>query len=184
MVTTLLYFPLYLYFVLKNKYVLKQEVETWYRILPIDKMSSNIKSAVLLLSLLPEFRSVLYFRYNTHRFNPLKWIYRTQVGLFIGNDQKIGSGLVIQHGFSTIINAEKVGDNCQIWQNVTIGKAHSGKSQPRPIIGNNVKICCHAVVLGGVTIGDNVTVGASCVVVKDVPPNCTVVGNPARILKK
>ena len=73
-----------------------------------------------------------------------------------------------------------MGDNCQIWQGVTIGKSHSGINQPRPIIGNNVKICTNAIVLGGITIGDNVTIGAGAVVIKSVPDNCTVVGNPAK----
>lgn len=90
---------------------------------------------------------------------------------------------MIQHGFSTILNAESIGDNCQVWHGVTIGKSHSGKLEPRPIIGNNVKICCHATVLGGITIGDNVVIGANAVVTKSVPANCIVIGNPARILK-
>lgn len=75
-----------------------------------------------------------------------------------------------------------MGDNCQVWQNVTIGVSQSGGKKPR--IGNNVKICCHSVVLGDIEIGDNVIIGACAVVVKSVPSNCTVVGNPARIIKQ
>lgn len=178
----IIYLPLYLYFVFRDKDLLKREVKDWYSILPLPDFSSYFKSAIFILSFLPEFRSLLYFRFMTHWLNPIKILYPPQTALSITNIQNIGSGLVIQHGASTRIGVEKMGNNCQVWQNVTIGKRRSGKNEPRPTIGNNVKICCNSVVLGGITIGDNVTIGASTVVIKDVPANCTVVGNPARIV--
>lgn len=67
---------------------------------------------------------------------------------------------------------------------MTIGKSRSGLDEPRPIIGNNVKIYANSLILGGITIGDNVIIGAASVVLKSVPDNCTVVGNPARIVKQ
>lgn len=111
-------------------------------------------------------------------------LYPPLKSLYIPYSQKIGDGLIIQHGFSTIINCEKMGTNCQIWQGVTIGKSRSGKDEKRPIIGNNVKICAHSIVIGDIVIGDDVTIGAGCVVTKSIPSNCIVVGNPARIIKK
>ena len=60
----------------------------------------------------------------------------------------------------------------------------SGDHQPVPTIGNNVKICAGAIVIGDVHIGDNSTIGAGAIVLKDVPDNCIVVGNPARIIKR
>lgn len=104
--------------------------------------------------------------------------------MFFPSNQNVGSGLVIQHGFSTIINCERIGENCQIWHGVTIGKSESGLNKPRPIIGNNVKICAHAVVIGEITVGDNVIIGAGSVVTKSVPDNCVVVGNPAYIIRR
>ncbi|MSL94924.1 hypothetical protein GKF01_11875, partial [Escherichia coli] len=66
--------------------------------------------------------------------------------------------------------------------NVTIGKAYSGGK--RPVLGNNIKVCAGSIILGDIVIGDNVTIGAGCIVVKSVPNNCVVVGNPARIVQK
>lgn len=96
----------------------------------------------------------------------------------------VGEGLVIQHGFGTRIGCSHIGRNCQVWQGVTIGKSRSGLDEPRPVIGDNVKIYANSLVLGGITIGDNVVIGAASVVLKSVPDNCTVVGNPARIVKQ
>lgn len=98
--------------------------------------------------------------------------------------QDVGEGLVIQHGFGTRIGCSRMGRNCQVWQGVTIGKRRSGVNEPRPVIGDNVKICANSLVLGGVTIGDNAVVGAASVVLESVPAGCVVVGNPARIVKR
>lgn len=87
---------------------------------------------------------------------------------------------MIQHGFSSTIGAEKIGSNCRVFQQVTIGW-NGGK---RPVIGDNVIICCGAKVIGGITVGNNVTIGANAVVCKDVPDNCVVGGVPAKIIKR
>lgn len=179
---SLIYYPLFLYFHFVGGETMRREMNRWYNVLPINKYNSYFQRAIFLLSTFSEFRSLLYYRCKTKFLNPIKKLYPPQTTLFIDYSQKIGAGLVISHGFSTILNCELMGENCQIWQNVTIGKRHTGKDKPRPIIGNNVKICSHAVVLGGICIGDNVTIGAGSVIVKDVPSNCIVVGNPARII--
>ena len=88
--------------------------------------------------------------------------------------------MVLKHAFSTIINAEKIGRNVTIYQQVTVG--NSGKGCPS--IGNDVQISCGAIVLGPISIGDDVIIGAGAVVVKDIPSHSIVVGNPARIIKR
>ena len=95
------------------------------------------------------------------------------------NTRKIGGGLYIQHGFSTIVSAKFIGDNCWINQQVTIGY----KGEDAPTIGHNVKIHCGAKVLGKVTMHSNSVAGANAVVVRDVPRNAVVGGVPAKIIK-
>jgi serine O-acetyltransferase len=75
-----------------------------------------------------------------------------------------------------------MGKNCQVWHNVTIGRAKP--KQGRPIIGDNVNICAGAIVIGEIQIGNNVTIGAGSVVVRSIPDNCVVAGNPAKIIKQ
>ena len=112
---------------------------------------------------------------------PYQWFYSwNDKSLYLYNRHWGGGGLIIQHGFSTIINAKKIGENCHIYQQVTIG--FNGTEQP--VIGNNVRICCGAKVIGGVNIGNNVVIGANAVVVKDVPDNVVVAGVPAKIIKQ
>ena len=77
----------------------------------------------------------------------------------------------------------KIGRDCWIYQNVTIG-CDEKSPENVPEIGNNVRIFANAVVFGKIKIGDNAKIGAGAVVFKDVPANATVVGNPARIIEK
>lgn len=83
------------------------------------------------------------------------------------------------HPMNSYINAKSVGRDLSILHNVTIGKSKG----ELPTIGDNVFIGCGACVLGGINVGNNVYIGANCVVVKDTPDNCTIVGNLAYIVK-
>ena len=95
---------------------------------------------------------------------------------------EIGEGLVIYHGHGTVIAPHSIGKNCAVYQGVTIGRnPKPGREIHNPTIGDNVSIFANAVVAGGITIGDNVTVGAGAVVMKDVPANSVVIGNPCVI---
>ncbi len=125
----------------------------------------------------PEFRSVVYSRLrNRFRIIPMMF-FRGQTACHI-NSAHIGEGLVILHGFSTIINCESMGKNNIVFQQITIGW-NKGKT---PVIGEGCVFCCGCKVLGGITIGNNVTIGAGAIVIRDVPDNAIVVGNPARIV--
>lgn len=93
----------------------------------------------------------------------------------------IGPGLFIQHGFSTIISAKVIGRNFWINQQVTIG--YSDKTDC-PSIGDNVTVNAGAKLIGAINISNNVIVGANAVVVKSVPPDCTIAGVPANIIKR
>lgn len=154
---------------------------SWMEVLPLADQGSTYQNAILMMSSLPEFIFLLYYRYRIWEFNPIRLIYRAQQMSM--SCPKVGEGLVIQHGFGTRIGCAEMGRNCQVWQGVTIGKKKSGIDEPRPVIGNNVKICANAMVLGGITIGDGATIGAASVVLKSVPAGAVVAGNPARIIR-
>lgn len=127
----------------------------------------------------PEFRSVVYYRIkNRYRLLPSLFLKR-QEACFI-NAKHAGGGLVMVHGFSSIINCRSIGNNCTVFQQVTIGYSKGGTPQ----IGDNCVICCGAKILGAVTIGNNVIVGAGAVVIRDIPDNSVVAGNPGRIVSR
>lgn len=110
----------------------------------------------------------------------LRLLYPPKQDLEIGGE--IGEGLVVYHGHGTVIAAHSIGKNFQIYQGATIGNnPKPGQTRNNPIIGDNVEVFTNAVVAGGITIGDNVSIGAGAVVMKDVPSNSVVLGNPCVI---
>ena len=99
---------------------------------------------------------------------------------FIRTYAKIGKGFLLVHPYATNVNAKSVGDNFTVYNGVSIGDNNGGI----PTVGNNVKVYINSVIAGDIVIGDNVTIGAGTVLMKNVPDNCVVVGNPAYILKR
>lgn len=156
----------------------KMDLERWKTIGNLT--GSKIAVLAQLMWSKKEFRNLFIYR-NNHRKIYRYWIslwYQPMDTLFI-ETPVIGGGLFIQHGFSTIIAARSIGENCWINQQVTIGYTQNGC----PNIGDNVMITCGAKVLGNITIGDNVIIGANAVVVKDVEPNSIMGGIPAHRIK-
>lgn len=95
--------------------------------------------------------------------------------------------MLIFHNMGCVVAPYSAGKNLTVAQGVTIGAGKINEllgGISSPIIGENVWICPNAVVFGGIKIGNNVKIGAGCVVNKSIPDDCTVVGNPARIVKK
>lgn len=112
---------------------------------------------------------------------------RFLTGIEIHPGATIGKRLFIDHGMGVVIGETTIiGDDCQLYQGVTLGGVGTGehKVKRHPTLKNNVMISAGAKIIGDVVIGDNSIVGASSVVLKDVPPNCTVVGVPGRIVKE
>jgi len=98
---------------------------------------------------------------------------------------KFGRRVFIDHGVGVVIGETAViGDDVLIYQQVTLGGVSTNKGKRHPTIGNNVVIGAGSKVLGNITIGDNSKVGANSVVIKDVPPDSTAIGIPARVLKR
>ena len=98
----------------------------------------------------------------------------------------IGTGLIVHHVTGIVLNAEVViGENCTLNHNITVGNKvnDEGLILGTPVIGDNVIIGPHSVIIGPISIGSNVSIGAGTVVVKNVPDNAVVAGNPARIIR-
>lgn len=110
---------------------------------------------------------------------------RFMTGIEIHPGAKIGKRLFIDHGMGVVIGETcEIGDDVVIYQGVTLGGTGKEKGKRHPTIGNNVVIASGAKVLGSFTVGDQCNIGANSVVLKEVPPNSTVVGIPGRIVKR
>ena len=125
------------------------------------------------------FRNLFYYRMGEYRSAFISWLLPPEKTMHIWCPQ-IGPGAHFEHSYATYLNAQSIGQNFYCLQLVTLGNGKNGA----PRIGNNVRIMTGATVFGDITVGDNVTIGANTVVNKDVPTGCTVVGNPARIVKQ
>jgi serine O-acetyltransferase len=108
---------------------------------------------------------------------------RLLTGIEIHPGAKFGKGVFIDHGMGVVIGeTSEIGDYVTLYQGVTLGGTGKEKGKRHPTIGRNVVIAAGAKVLGPITVGDDSKVGAGAVVIRDVPPRCTVVGIPGRVV--
>lgn len=167
----------------KSKPTIKKDVYRWLEC-TIKEHHWIVSDLLYLLVFVQEFRNVFYLRLG-RKAMVLKYL-RPLSSLYINTkSENFGAGTFIQHGFSTVITAEKIGENCWINQQVTIGFNGSRKyGFGRPTIGDRVRISAGAKVCGKVIIGDDSTIGMNAVVVKDVPPQSVVIPSPMFLIRE
>lgn len=150
-----------------------------------------IKSNMEVL-LYPSFRVILHYRiahklYLKKHYFLARWISQRGVrktGIEIHPGAKIGRGLFIDHGSGVIIGETAIlGNNVTLYQGVTLGGTGKEKGKRHPTLEDNVMVSAGAKVIGSFTVGKNSKIGAGSVVIEEVPPNCTVVGVPGRVVR-
>lgn len=177
---SIIFIPHYLlYYCSKFKKLIDEDVKAMGKYPEYSSMEGN---RLLLYLLIRDkyFRKMFYTRIGLMS-NLVSWYSPGESTFF--PCKEINGGFYMAHPYATIINAKKVGRNFTCRQCTTIGNKKDGDNEHLPIIGDNVTLGANVVIIGGITVGNNVVVGAGSVVVKDVPDNCIVAGNPAKILK-
>ena len=143
--------------------------------------------------LYPSFKVMMHYRiahklYTQGHYFLARWVSQRGVrktDIEIHPGAQIGENFFIDHGNGVIIGETAiVGNNVTLYQGVTLGGTGKEHGKRHPTIGDNVMISAGAKVLGSFTIGENSKIGAGSVVLEAVPPNCTVVGVPGRIVKR
>lgn len=143
--------------------------------------------------LYPSFRVMIQYRkahklYQNGHYFLARWISQRaarKTGIEIHPGAQIGKGLFIDHGNGVIIGETAIiGDNVTLYQGVTLGGTGKETGKRHPTLRDNVMVSAGAKVIGSFTIGENSKIGAGSVVLEEVPPNCTVVGVPGRIVKR
>ena len=139
------------------------------------------------------FKAILHYRiahklYLKKHYFLARWVSQRaarKTGIEIHPGATIGKGLFIDHGSGVIIGeTAELGDNITLYQGVTLGGTGKEQGKRHPTLEDNVMVSAGAKVLGSFTIGENSKIGAGSVVIEEVPPNCTVVGVPGRIVKR
>ena len=157
----------------------------------IRERDPAIKSNMEVL-LYPSFKVILSYRvahklYRRKHYFLARWISQRaarKTGIEIHPGARIGKGLFIDHGSGVIIGETTIiGDNVTLYQGVTLGGTGKEKGKRHPTLKDNVMVSAGAKILGSFTIGENSKIGAGSVVLEEVPPNCTVVGVPGRIVR-
>ena len=143
--------------------------------------------------LYPSFRAMLAYRRSHRLYLKGKYLRARRIsqraahktGIEIHPGAEIGEGFFVDHGHGVVIGETTIiGKNVTLYQGVTLGGTGKEKGKRHPTIGDNVMISAGAKILGSFTIGENSKIGAGSVVLKEVPPNSTVVGVPGHVVKR
>ena len=127
----------------------------------------------------------LYLREHYFSARAISQISRAITGIEIHPGATIGKGLMIDHGMGVVIGeTAEIGDNCTIYQGVTLGGTGKDVGKRHPTLGNNVMVGAGAKVLGPFKIGDNVKIAANAVVLEEIPEQSTAVGIPAKVVRR
>lgn len=157
-----------------------------------QKNDPAARSGLEILLLYNGLHAMIYYRIS-HWFYErgcvflARWISqfaKRRTGVEIHPAAKIGRRLVIDHGTGIVIGATtEIGDDCLLYQGVTLGGTGKDTGKRHPTLGNNIMVGSGAKVLGPFKVGDNARIAANAVVLREVPANCTVVGVPGRIVR-
>lgn len=157
----------------------------------VKERDPAVKSDMEVL-LYPSFKVILRYRiahrlYLKNHFFLARWVSQRaarKTGIEIHPGATIGKGLFIDHGSGVIIGETTIiGDNVTLYQGVTLGGTGKEQGKRHPTLKDNVMVSAGAKILGSFTIGENAKIGAGSVVLEEVPPNCTVVGVPGRVVR-
>ena len=173
---------LYYYLKSNSKDIVNQDIEYWCNKKKLSK-SGGVKSLIRLLFYCPQFRNLFYFRCQIPNF--AKIFCKPDPTVCIADDMNdiAGGGLYFEHATATHIACKKMGVGCTFRQLTTIGVKSENRHDEKPVIGRNVDFGANVTCIGNITIGDNAIIAAGSVVVKDVPANAIVAGNPAKVIK-
>ena len=169
-------FPLLLAFYMhKNKSLIESDMKKAYELM--ERAYIKPPMGIIFLLGMKAFRNIFYYR-----IRPFAKLFNTlypQLSTLHIHSPKIGKSFAIVHGVASEIGAESIGDDCIIFQQVTIGGTEHGA----PVIGNNVKIYASAVIIGKITIGNNVVIGANATVFRNIPDNSLVIPGSSKVMK-
>jgi serine O-acetyltransferase len=185
-------FPIFGYVITKKDERIEKDISAWKKQYKI-KGGSNLYCIIYLLVNFKDFRNLYYYRLKCIAKNIKNSFFKRGVvaiilliseftlrkynTLLISGD--IGGGLVLIHAYFSILSPQKMGENCKIWHEVTIGY----RDYIAPIIGDNVQISPGAKIIGNIYIGDNSKIGPNALVLENIPENSVVVSAKATILK-
>ena len=167
--------------------------DIWLDVKAVQERDPAARSALEVLLLYQGVHALIWHRfahwfYKHHLFFIARLI--SQIARFftlieIHPGAQLGHGILIDHGCGVVIGETTVvGDNCAIYQGVTLGGVGTQKGKPHPTLGSNVTVGAGAKILGSFEVGDNCTIAANAVLLKPLESNVTAVGIPARPVKK